>query len=112
MNHAAVSWWQEGILYQIYPRSFQDSNADGIGDLPGITRRLLYLRDLGVDEVSAVGVGIPGLVDDCDLAAGAEARVNAQDRDRPGGRGEEQVLEVIAKDLDRVGVGALFELEA
>jgi alpha-glucosidase len=51
MNHAAVSWWQEGILYQIYPRSFQDSNADGIGDLPGITCRLPYLRDLGIDAI-------------------------------------------------------------
>ena len=51
MNHAAISWWQEGILYQIYPRSFQDSNGDGIGDLPGIISRLLYLRDLGVDAI-------------------------------------------------------------
>ena len=51
MNHAAISWWQEGILYQIYPRSFQDSNGDGIGDLPGIISRMLYLRDLGVDAI-------------------------------------------------------------
>src|ERR1700677_2257922 len=51
MNHAAVSWWQEGILYQIYPRSFQDSNGDGIGDLPGIISRLPFLRDLGVDAI-------------------------------------------------------------
>jgi 1,4-alpha-glucan branching enzyme len=51
MNHAANPWWQEGIIYQIYPRSFQDSNGDGIGDLPGITRRLLYLRDLGVNAI-------------------------------------------------------------
>ena len=51
MNHAAISWWRKGILYQIYPRSFQDSNGDGIGDLPGIISRLLYLRDLGVDAI-------------------------------------------------------------
>ncbi len=42
-------WWQEGVIYQIYPRSFADSNGDGIGDLRGITQRLDYLRELGVD---------------------------------------------------------------
>ncbi len=41
-------WWKEAVVYQIYPRSFQDLNGDGIGDLPGITSRLEYLRDLGV----------------------------------------------------------------
>jgi alpha-glucosidase len=51
MNHEAISWWREGIFYQIYPRSFQDSNGDGIGDLPGIISRVLYLRDLGVDAI-------------------------------------------------------------
>ena len=51
MNHAAISWWRKGVLYQVYPRSFQDSNGDGIGDLPGIIGRLLYLRDLGVDAI-------------------------------------------------------------
>src|ERR1700722_4652714 len=51
MDHAAASWWQEGILYQIYPRSFQDSNGDGIGDLSGIMTRISYLRDLGVDAI-------------------------------------------------------------
>ena len=44
-------WWQRGIFYQIYPRSFQDSNGDGIGDLQGIIARLPYLRDLGVDAI-------------------------------------------------------------
>jgi hypothetical protein len=42
-------WWQHGIIYQIYPRSFKDSNGDGIGDLQGIISRLDYLTWLGVD---------------------------------------------------------------
>lgn len=45
------AWWQKGIIYQIYPRSFQDSNGDGIGDLSGILQRLDYLTWLGVDAV-------------------------------------------------------------
>ena len=51
--HAAIdgAWWQRAIIYQIYPRSFQDSNDDGIGDLPGIERRLPYLKELGVDAI-------------------------------------------------------------
>jgi len=44
-------WWQQGVLYQIYPRSFQDSNGDGVGDLRGILKRLPYLSDLGVDAL-------------------------------------------------------------
>lgn len=42
-------WWKEAVVYQIYPCSFQDSNGDGIGDLPGVTMRLPYLHQLGVD---------------------------------------------------------------
>ena len=44
-------WWQDGIIYQVYPRSFLDSNQDGIGDLPGITARLDYLAGLGIDAI-------------------------------------------------------------
>jgi len=50
-NVTNTSWWAAGVLYQIYPRSFQDSDGDGIGDLKGIIRRLPYLRDLGVDAI-------------------------------------------------------------
>ncbi|MCD0423188.1 DUF3459 domain-containing protein [Rubrivivax sp. JA1024] len=48
---ASAPWWTAGVLYQIYPRSFQDSNGDGIGDLRGIIDRLGYLSDLGVDAI-------------------------------------------------------------
>ena len=46
-----MSWWKSAVVYQIYPRSFADSNGDGIGDLPGITARLDHLAELGVDAV-------------------------------------------------------------
>src|SRR3979490_512087 len=45
------SWWKDAVIYEIYPRSFQDSNGDGIGDLNGITQRLDYLQALGVDGI-------------------------------------------------------------
>jgi alpha-glucosidase len=44
-------WWESAVIYQVYPRSFQDTNDDGIGDLEGITQRLPHLIDLGVDAV-------------------------------------------------------------
>jgi alpha-glucosidase len=53
MNPTSTShnWWQHGVLYQIYPRSFQDSNHDGVGDLRGIINRLDYVQNLGVAGV-------------------------------------------------------------
>lgn len=44
-------WWKEAVIYQIYPRSFKDSNGDGIGDIKGITSKLDYLKELGIDAV-------------------------------------------------------------
>ncbi len=46
-----AEWWRGAVIYQVYPRSFQDTNGDGIGDLPGITRRLEHIAGLGVDAV-------------------------------------------------------------
>ena len=42
-------WWKNAVVYQIYPKSFQDSDGDGIGDIPGIISRLDYLKKLGID---------------------------------------------------------------
>ena len=47
----SAEWWKRGVVYQVYPRSFQDTDGDGVGDLQGIRRRLGHLQDLGVDAV-------------------------------------------------------------
>jgi alpha-glucosidase len=44
-------WWRGAVIYQVYPRSFMDSNDDGIGDLEGVIRKLRYIADLGVDAI-------------------------------------------------------------
>ena len=46
-----AGWWRGAVIYQIYPRSFMDSNGDGVGDLPGITGKLDYVASLGVDGI-------------------------------------------------------------
>lgn len=51
MTINVLKWWETAVIYQIYPRSYQDSNDDGIGDLPGITTRLDYIAKLGVDAI-------------------------------------------------------------
>ncbi|WP_371792451.1 glycoside hydrolase family 13 protein [Streptomyces sp. NBC_01471] len=48
---ARTGWWRDAVIYQVYPRSFADSNGDGMGDIEGVRSRLPYLRDLGVDAV-------------------------------------------------------------
>ena len=44
-------WWKEAVVYQIYPRSFYDSNNDGVGDINGIIQKLDYLKELGIDVI-------------------------------------------------------------
>ena len=51
MKKNGKHWWQEVVVYQIYPRSFKDSNGDGIGDLPGIIEKLDYLETLGIGAI-------------------------------------------------------------
>src|SRR6201747_172853 len=51
MDYGDEFWWRNGIFYQIYPRSFQDSDGDGVGDIAGIVDRLPYLVSLGVGAV-------------------------------------------------------------
>ncbi|HUC87151.1 MAG TPA: alpha-amylase family glycosyl hydrolase [Candidatus Saccharimonadales bacterium] len=50
-GNASYPWWKTGVIYQIYVRSFYDTNGDGVGDLPGVIAKLDYIRDLGVDAI-------------------------------------------------------------
>jgi len=51
ISQTGEEWWRGAVIYQIYPRSFLDTNGDGVGDLPGITSKLAYIADLGVDAI-------------------------------------------------------------
>ena len=51
MAQGGDNWWRDGVFYQIYPRSFQDTDGDGVGGLAGILRRLPYVKSLGVDAI-------------------------------------------------------------
>lgn len=51
LNKKQYGWWKSAVFYQIYPKSFQDSNGDGVGDIPGIISRLDYLQTLGIDGI-------------------------------------------------------------
>lgn len=61
--NASLPWWQNGVIYQIYPKSFQDSTGNGIGDIAGITARLDYLQQLGVDAIWLTPVYLSPQVD-------------------------------------------------
>jgi len=51
MSSMGKVWWKDGVVYQIYPASFKDSNGDGLGDIPGIISKVDYLKDLGIDII-------------------------------------------------------------
>jgi hypothetical protein len=64
-------WWQHAVFYEIYPRSYADSNNDGIGDLKGITSKMAYLHDLGVDAIwISRGLSIPNRLGRRHIATG------------------------------------------
>ena len=51
MSDGGHVWWEDAVVYEVYPRSFADADGDGVGDLPGLRSRLGYLADLGVDAI-------------------------------------------------------------
>jgi oligo-1,6-glucosidase len=51
VKNGDAKWWKEAVIYQIYPRSFKDSDGDGVGDIKGIISKLDYLKSLGIDAV-------------------------------------------------------------
>jgi oligo-1,6-glucosidase len=54
--YRTAAWWEEAVVYQVYPRSFNDSNGDGIGDLNGITANFDYLKQLGIELMTGLKI--------------------------------------------------------
>ena len=94
----ALQWWQRAVFYQIFPRSFADSNGDGIGDLKGIVRRLEYLVSLGIAAIWISPIYPSPMVDFgydvaeyCDVdpdtsTSSASLKVTRRERGHCGGR--------------------------
>ncbi len=96
------NWWKKAVIYQIYPRSFQDSNGDGIGDIPGIISRLDYLQTLGVDAVWLSPVyRSPQDDNGYDIS-------DYQDIDSSFGTLED--MEELIEEADRRGIGIIMDL--
>lgn len=65
MEEMMNNWWKKAVIYQIYPRSFKDSNDDGIGDINGIIEKLTYLEKLGVDGIWLSPIYQSPMIDNC-----------------------------------------------
>ena len=62
-EHMNRKWWHDKVAYQIYPKSFQDTNGDGIGDLRGIINRLDYIKNLGADTIWLCPINVSPMMD-------------------------------------------------
>ena len=95
-------WWQKEIVYQIYPKSFYDSNGDGIGDIQGIIQKLPYLKDLGVTLLWLCPVYKSPMADNCYDVADYNALA-------PEFGSMEDLDELIAR-AKQMGMGILMDL--
>lgn len=102
INKRVQQWWKHGVVYQIYPASFCDSNGDGVGDLPGITSKLDYLKDLGADIL-----WICPMYDSPQVDMGYDIS-NYEDVYRP--YGTVQDMEVLLKEAHARGMKIMLDL--
>ena len=75
-------WWRGAVVYQVYPRSFLDTDGDGVGDLPGIVERLDYIASLGVDAITVVRDGV--LMPRSSIRAASSSSAQTRTSTRPG----------------------------